>query len=196
MLSLFGRCNNEIYRTLSEQATDEKFDFFLINFHLLLSPKFLEPSNHNLFIEHYSFYGEKFQRLIVSYLCQKSATDPEVYGRLLEVMPRIVQFAHAGSLARLFYEQFCSNDSLRSRLKLDTVYKYLAEYRLPFVDYDLVASKLMSSVEQLRKSLLNEDDQYDVSRMLRLLQVALYPFLLRLARSLFCFKANETGINT
>lgn len=159
VFALAGRCNQEIHRTLSEQPTDENFEFYYIS----LASRMIKLS------EDYSPFYENLESLIVSHLCQK--TEREVYGRLIgDQLLQNCRLLDDGLLVKLFYEQFCSNEALRSQVNLANVYIKLARRRFPFVDHNLLASKLMSSVDVLRKS-LNKDERQDLLRMLNMLSM-------------------------
>ena len=156
LVPLICRCTEEIANGLSERPTDERFSVFFIN--CLFTRREM-----TMILDHFSKPDvQRIVRLSTDFL--QNHFDPITHGRLFNDMISFENFLFSSttqndaSVVRLLYERFCSNENwLHSQLNVCRAYTMLTRNRYPFVDYQLLANRLMSSVEQLRKS-LNEDD--------------------------------------
>ena len=148
LVALINRCNEEICKGLSVAPTDEQFNLLLI--------QYLQPYKHEGMQELFQFsksYSDKFIRLINSKLRQHF--DPTIHGRLfgdLSACGKLLFNAQDDSLVKLYYERFCADEELRRQVNIYRFYMVLTKNRHSFVDHQLLASKLMSSSEQFRRS--------------------------------------------
>ena len=144
LIALIDRCDEEIYKGLSECPSDERVNLFLIRslFAFKRVRRVLYPASKG--------NAEKIIQLVTSELERKF--EPETHGRILAsiMSPDGFFSASDNSLVRLFYEHYCANETLRSRVRS---YTMLTNNRYDFVDPQLLASKLVGFV---RPSFRNE----------------------------------------
>ena len=135
MNKLISKCNSSIFDTLNSERKPKDFDFYLMKIH-----DFINPINYDFS----NFYDKRLIRLLGDFLIEH-LDDAENYKHLLYnlVYNYSKFFTFDERLLKLLYELCCENERLVPKIAVSNFYYLFSRYRLPFVDHERLATKLL-----------------------------------------------------
>lgn len=153
---LIDKCNTVIHHQLTQQPTNESFDYFLSRLH-----DFVDALNH----EFNDFYPVNLLEPIRNFLLSRDEVDD---GRAYDlvrynlVMNYYKLFKFDEQLLRRVYETVCTSEELRNEVDVTGLYYVISKYRFPFVNHELLATKLFNDMAKNK----NEEFLANASRLL------------------------------
>lgn len=135
LADLVDKCNTAIHETLSLQATDEDFGYFLDNLHDFV---------HDLSFEFPNFYDPSILPFLVPYLTQNVESNARLKVLVFELVQNYAKFnIYDEKLTKVVYD-LCLNDKKPPSGNSSQFYFLLSKYRLPFVDHRHLSRVLFS----------------------------------------------------
>lgn len=142
LAGVIDKCNEVIQRQFTEEPSDEHFDFYLSHVH-----DSVDPLNH----EFPNFYAPDLFAPLRDFLLSQAAESADDQRRYDLILYNLTTNYYRLSttfdeaLLRRLHEMICSNEQMPGELANPVSFYFLiSKYRLPWVQHDLLASRLFA----------------------------------------------------